>query len=140
MANRSHNRIALIKDERGNNLNYHEEIEVVLQQHFRKIAQETCYDREHYIQKITRNIPRILSREDNVNLYRTVMKEKVSGVLKEMKNGKAPGPDGFNVDFFKACWNIVKQDILQVVEDSRKHRTILKDLNSFFIPLIPKQE
>eukprot|EP00253_Pinus_taeda_P004755 PITA_04755 len=44
------------------------------------------------------------------------------------------------IDFFKACRNIVKQDILQVVEDSRRHRTILKALNSSFIALIPKQE
>jgi len=29
--------------------------------------------------------------------------EEVSEVLKEMKNGKAPSPNGFNVDFFKAC-------------------------------------
>ena len=66
--------------------------------------------------------------------------EEISGVLKEIHNGKAPGLDGFNVDFFKACWNIVKQDILQVVEDSRRHKTILKPLNSSFIALIHKQE
>ena len=57
-----------------------------------------------------------------------------------MQNGKAPGPDGFNVDFFKACWNIVKQDILNVVEDSKMNRTILKVLNTSFISLIPKQD
>eukprot|EP00253_Pinus_taeda_P029476 PITA_29476 len=54
------------------------------------------------------------------------MEEEVSEVQKEMQNGKAPGPDGFSVDFFKACWNIVKQDILNVVEDSRRDKTILK--------------
>lgn len=57
-----------------------------------------------------------------------------------MHNDKSAGPDGSNVDFFKACWNIVKQEILQVVEDSKRHRTILKALNSSFIALIPKQE
>jgi len=30
--------------------------------------------------------------------------EEVKEVIKEMHNGKAPGPDGFNVDFFKTCW------------------------------------
>eukprot|EP00253_Pinus_taeda_P025801 PITA_25801 len=140
MDNRAHNRISLIKDKRGNNLNSHEEIEVALVQHFRSIAQDTCYERDHYIWDFTKHIPRMVSREDNVNLYRSVTKEEVSGVVKEMQNGKAPGPDGFNVNFFKACWNIVKQDILQVVEDSRRRRTILKALNSSFIALIPIQE
>ena len=66
--------------------------------------------------------------------------EEVSGVLKEMQNGKALSLDDFNVDFFKACWSIVKQDILEVVEDSRKNKTVLKALNTSFIALIPKQE
>eukprot|EP00253_Pinus_taeda_P034631 PITA_34631 len=55
-----------------------------------------------------------------------------------MQNGKAPGRDGFNVDFFKACWDIIKQDILNVVEDSRKNKIVLKALNASFIYLIPK--
>jgi len=103
MENRAHNRISLIKDKRGNILNTHEEIEVALVQHFRNIAQETRYERDIYIRDFTKHIPRMVSREDNVNLYRLVTEEEVSGVLKEMQNGKAPGPDGFNVDFFKAC-------------------------------------
>ena len=57
-----------------------------------------------------------------------------------MHNGKAPGPDSFNVDFFKARWEIVKKDILEVVEDSRISKTILKVINTSFITLIPKQD
>eukprot|EP00253_Pinus_taeda_P005286 PITA_05286 len=57
-----------------------------------------------------------------------------------MENGKVPYRDGFNVDFFKACWSIVKQDILNMVEDSRNKRIVLKVLNTSFISLIPKQD
>jgi len=56
-----------------------------------------------------------------------------------MQNGNALGSDGFNVDFFKACWKIVKQDILKVVEDSRSKK-VLKAFNASFIALIPKEE
>lgn len=66
--------------------------------------------------------------------------EEVNEVLKHMQNGKALGPDGFNAYFFKACWNIVKEDILNVVEDFRVNKTILKVLNTSFISLIPKQD
>eukprot|EP00253_Pinus_taeda_P034767 PITA_34767 len=107
MANRAHNRISLIKDKRGNSLKYHEDIKAVLVQHFRTIAQETCYERDHYIQDFTKHITRIVSSEDNVNLYKPMTEE---------------------------------EDILQVVEDSRRHKTILKAPNSSFIDLIPKQE
>eukprot|EP00253_Pinus_taeda_P027981 PITA_27981 len=57
-----------------------------------------------------------------------------------MHNGKAPDPNGFNVDFFKTCWEIVKHDILDVVEDSRKSKTVPRALYESFITLIPKQE
>eukprot|EP00253_Pinus_taeda_P008575 PITA_08575 len=89
---------------------------------------------------IERNTHEEMRREDNYNLNRPVTEEEIEEVVKEMQNGKAPGPDGFNVDFFKAFWRIVKQDILEVVEDSRKFKTVLKALNESFIALIPKQE
>jgi len=138
VVNRAHNKISSIKDEGGNLLHSHEEIEPVLLQHFRGIAQESCSDREQSIRVISRHIHKPVSKEDNFNVNRPVSKEEISEVLKEMKNGKAPGPDGFNVDFFKACWNIVKQDVVNVVEDSSRDKTILKVLNTTFISLIPK--
>jgi hypothetical protein len=56
-----------------------------------------------------------------------------------MPNGKAPGPDGFTVEFFKACWEVVKHDVYRVVEDSRRSTSILKALNATMITLIPKE-
>ena len=80
----------------------------------------------------------MVTREDNYILNRPVTKEYIEEVVKEMQNGKSPDPDGFNVDFFKACWRRVTQDILEVVEDSRRFKTALKVLNESFIALIPK--
>lgn len=100
---------------------------------------ENNSDREQSIKEITSHIPKLVSREDNFNLNRPVTEEELSEVPKDMQNGKAAGPNGFNVDFFKSCWNIVKQDILNVVEDSKRKKTILKSLNTSFISLIPKE-
>eukprot|EP00253_Pinus_taeda_P028919 PITA_28919 len=137
IANRTRNRLSSIKDEDGQIHQSHENIEVVLVRHFR--AQENILVREPFIKDFTKHIPKLVSREDNCNLNRPVSEKEVSEVLKEMQNGKAPGPNGFNVDFFKVCWNIIKKDIVRVVEDSRLNRTILKALNTSFIALIPKQ-
>eukprot|EP00253_Pinus_taeda_P005056 PITA_05056 len=140
LANRAHNRISSIKDEGGQLLSAHEEIQVVLVQRFCGIVNETISNRDPFIKDLTRHIPRLVSREGNFNLNRPVTEEEISEVLKEMQNGKALGPDSFNVDFFKTCWNIVKQDILNVVEDSKRNITILKALNTSFISMIPKQD
>jgi hypothetical protein len=74
-----------------------------------------------------------------LNLNKPISPEEVDQVIQEMPNGKAPGPDGFTADFFKACWDVVKYDIYGIVEDSRCSASILKALNSTLITLIPKE-
>ena len=113
-------------------------MEFVLVQHFLNIAKEPLLDRSQFINKFTRYIPKLVTREENHNLNRPVSEDEVREVISEMQSGKATGPDGFNVDFFKACWKTIKQDILNAIEDSRRSRSVLKALNASFIALILK--
>lgn len=140
MKHKANNRITKLIDPQGKELNTHKEMEFILVQHFQDIAEETIADRSQFTKSFTQHIPKLVSREDNYNLNRLVTEEKVKEVIKEMHNRKAPGPNGFNVDLFKTCWETIKQDILDVVEDSRKSRTVLRALNESFIALIPKPE
>ena len=140
MANRAHNKIAKLKDSQGIEIVAHKDMESILVQHFSNIEKEPLEDRSRFIDKFTQHIPKLVTCQDNHNLNRPVSEEEVSEVIKEMKSGKAPGPDRFNVDFFKAFWDTVNQDILEVVEDSRQHKKVLKALNATFIVLIPKKE
>eukprot|EP00253_Pinus_taeda_P035129 PITA_35129 len=66
--------------------------------------------------------------------------EEVGEAVKSMPNDKAPGPDGFIINFYKACWPTIKTKVWEVVEDSRRSCSILKSLNSTFLALIPKEE
>jgi hypothetical protein len=36
--------------------------------------------------------------------------EEIDAVVKDFQNNKSPGLDDFNVEFFKNCWDIVKND------------------------------
>jgi hypothetical protein len=65
--------------------------------------------------------------------------EEVEEVVMNMQVGKAPGPDGFTSDFFKACWSIIGRDVWAVVEESRRARSVLQDFNATFLTLIPKE-
>jgi len=89
---------------------------------------------------LTMHIPKLVTSKDNHNLNRLVSEEELSELIKEMQSGKEPSPDCFNVDFFKARWDTIKQDILEVVEDSRQHKKVFKVLNVTFIALIPKRK
>jgi hypothetical protein len=64
----------------------------------------------------------------------------VDTTVKEMPPGRAPGPDGFTMDFFHHCWDMIKEDVWLAVEESRTSGQVLSTLNATFITLIPKEE
>ena len=55
-----------------------------------------------------------------------------------MEKGKAPGLDRFTVDFFQSCWDLVKEEIWEVMEESRGMGQVLMTFNVTFLSLIPK--
>jgi len=41
--------------------------------------------------------------------------DEIKETIKSMPPDKAPGPDGFTGAFFKACWDIIKDDVTAAV-------------------------
>eukprot|EP00253_Pinus_taeda_P008428 PITA_08428 len=124
----------------GEILKVHNVITALLSDHFKSIAQEPHINREKAIKELTAAIPKTITADQNWALCREISLEEIEEAIRSMSNDKAPGPDGFTINFYKACWSIVKQDVWEVVEDSRRLGTILKSLNSTFLALIPKVE
>eukprot|EP00253_Pinus_taeda_P034616 PITA_34616 len=121
-------------------LKNHNDIFALLSDHFNSIAQEPPINREEAIKELTAAIPKSITSDQNWALCREISMEEVEEAIRSMPNDKAPGPDGFTINFYKACWNTVKQEVWEVVEDSRRSGTILKSINSTFLALIPKVE
>eukprot|EP00253_Pinus_taeda_P001472 PITA_01472 len=119
----------------GEILKNHNEISALLSDHFKSISQEPHINREKAIKELMEAIPKIITADQNWALCREISMEETEEAIRSMPNDKAPGPDGFTINFYKSCWSIVKQDVWEVVEDS-----ILKSLNSTFLALIPKVE
>eukprot|EP00253_Pinus_taeda_P001720 PITA_01720 len=134
------NKILSLKNEQGDRIENHQGISTFLTEHFNNIAQEPEIDRTEAIENLIKSIPNSISNEQNQALTREISLEEVEEAVKDMPNDKAPGPDGFTINFYKACWEIVKMEVWEVVEDSRCSASILKSLNSTFLALIPKEE
>ncbi|GAB2298359.1 hypothetical protein Dimus_038529 [Dionaea muscipula] len=66
--------------------------------------------------------------------------EEVWNAVQSCNGGKAPGPDGFNLSFFKHCWEVVKEDISRFFHEFFENGRIVKGLRSSFISLIPKTD
>ena len=59
--------------------------------------------------------------------------------ISEMKNNKAPRPDGFPAEFYKRCWDIIKGDLLPMFHDLFSGHLQLFHLNFGTIMLLPKK-
>ena len=81
MAHRAQNGITKIKDSQGIELFSRNDMESVLVQHFCKIAKEPLEDRSRFIDHFTQYIPKLVTREDNQNLNKSVSEEEVSEVI-----------------------------------------------------------
>ena len=57
-----------------------------------------------------------------------------------MAQGKAPSLDGFTTNLFQFFWEMIKEEVWAIVEESRSKRGVLKDFNATFLTLIPKGE
>jgi hypothetical protein len=68
------------------------------------------------------------------------LEDEVKAAIDNSPSDKAPGPDGFTGAFFKACWDIIKGDILAVVNQfSNLHTNNLHWLNSANIAPHPEE-
>jgi len=65
--------------------------------------------------------------------------QEVKNTLLSFASDKSPGPDGWKVKFFLHYFDLVRAELLDLVEDSRIRGRVSGSLNSTFLTLIPKE-
>ncbi|CAJ2677955.1 unnamed protein product [Trifolium pratense] len=81
-----------------------------------------------------------LSAEDNALLLAPFEEEEVKDTIWDCDGNKSPGPDGFNLNFFKACWTIVKNDVMAFLREFHNNAILPKAVTASFLTLIPKKD
>jgi hypothetical protein len=79
-----------------------------------------------------------LSDEDNIKLNEPFSDEEIQAAINSMVKNKAPGPDGIPVEFYQACWPIIKNDIMNIFYDWKLGVLDLYRLNFGMIILLQK--
>ncbi|KAM1060262.1 hypothetical protein TB1_024191 [Malus domestica] len=72
-------------------------------------------------------------------LERPFEEAEVKKAVFDCGNDKSPGPDGFSLQMFQSCWDILKADILKVLEEFFESGIINAVTNETYICLIPKK-
>lgn len=70
----------------------------------------------------------------------TVEEEEVKEEVWGCDGNKSSGPDGFNFNFIKNSWEVVKDDILGFFEEFHVNVVMPKAITASFLPLMPKKE
>uniref|UniRef100_A0A803N4X6 Reverse transcriptase domain-containing protein n=1 Tax=Chenopodium quinoa TaxID=63459 RepID=A0A803N4X6_CHEQI len=83
---------------------------------------------------------KILSLEQTSDLCKSFTVEDVRAALWSIEDDKAPGPDGFSSKFYKASWDIVKNEICEVVLSFFNHVRLLKQVNNTLLTMVSKDE
>ncbi|KAL9685869.1 hypothetical protein QQ045_023323 [Rhodiola kirilowii] len=79
-----------------------------------------------------------ISLADQKELEKEFSNEEIYITMMACEGSKAPGPDGFNVNFFKRHWEVVKEEIQGFINEFWLNGRLCKGLNQTYIVLIPK--
>ncbi|KAE8778872.1 Serine/threonine-protein kinase SMG1 [Hordeum vulgare] len=94
----------------GQILTEHDEMAQAVFAHF-DVLLGTAPDRAH-----TLDLEHHIMPADLTSVEVPFSPEEIWEAVRRMPAHKALGPDGFSAEFLRACWSIIKQDILEVFE------------------------
>jgi hypothetical protein len=79
-----------------------------------------------------------VSVQENEILVKPFTVDEVRGAVFQMEHNKAPGQDGFPAEFYQACWEIIKDDLMALFREFHTGDLPLYSLNFGMIILLPK--
>uniref|UniRef100_A0A2N9H0K3 Reverse transcriptase domain-containing protein n=1 Tax=Fagus sylvatica TaxID=28930 RepID=A0A2N9H0K3_FAGSY len=80
-----------------------------------------------------------ISPKEAAWLERSFEEEEICKVVSNMNGHKAPGPDGFPMTFYHACWPILRGGVLAVFSEFYEYGLFVRSLNATFLSLILKK-
>lgn len=82
--------------------------------------------------------PLIITKEDNVFLTTTSTLDEIRSVVNSLNSQKALSLDSCNGQFYKSCWEIISQDVVDMVQSFFNGKQNLHEINKTLIIPIPK--
>jgi len=79
-----------------------------------------------------------LTQEDNTNLMAEFSEKEVREAVWRCDGSKSPGPDGFNFNFIKNSWEVIKEEVMSAMAAFYASGYIPKGYNASFLALVPK--
>eukprot|EP00253_Pinus_taeda_P027771 PITA_27771 len=134
------NTIWKLRDQNGREASSFEDLSRMGKAHFQNLFTAQGGITLAEIIRIAQCFPRFVEEEEAGRLMEVVSKEEVEHIIKSMAKDKSPGPDGWTIELFNHFFDLIGDELSEVVEESRRKGEMYPPFNATFIALIPKKE
>uniref|UniRef100_A0A3B5PV23 Reverse transcriptase domain-containing protein n=1 Tax=Xiphophorus maculatus TaxID=8083 RepID=A0A3B5PV23_XIPMA len=93
---------------------------------------------ERMMEEFCEELPQIY-KETSTDLERPLGIQELHTALQSMQGQKSPGVDGLTVEFFKAYWDLLAQDMLEMYNESLATGSLPTSCRRAVITLLPKK-
>ncbi|GAU39170.1 hypothetical protein TSUD_372700 [Trifolium subterraneum] len=100
---------------------------------------EQLHHKENFLQQKSRT-KWVQQGDSNTRFFHASITAEVKDIVLNCDGNKSPGPDGFNLNFFKACWYIVKNNVMAFLREFHEHAILPKAVTASFLTLAPKKD
>ena len=107
-----------LKKEDGSIAVSQEDLENTLYSYFDNLLRELDRDMQEAQREVFSHIPKLITEDHNQILCKSIEMAEVETTVNQMAKDKVLGPDGFTTNFFHASWKWLKDEIVELVEES----------------------
>lgn len=136
-ARKNTNRIFSIKDAKGNMITDVEGITDAVIKFYKELLGESKGDRQNVRSNLVRK-GHVVQQKQREQLEAPVTGKEIKAALWSIAGDKSVGPDGYGSQFYKDCWSVVKQDVIESVKEFFNTSKMLRIINKTTLTLIPK--
>lgn len=105
---------------------------------YKRLFKKELQERPEVAQSFYEGLPKV-PEEANAELDAPISADEVFSALQSLESGKAPGIDGIPVDFYKAFWSEIGNDLLLVLKNSLSKGHLPLSCRRAILTLLPKK-
>ena len=129
-------RMVKLHDSDGQILKEQKDIIKEVRSFYKKLYTERCLENKS-VEELIHQIPK-LSEDEATSLEGQITLMEAALALKNMKNGKSPGTDGFSSEFFKFFWRQLGPFVVRALNESYRDGELSSTQKEGLITCIPK--